>query len=232
MKHIFIYHIEIRSTMSTSVRNKITQIYKSRMNILNILESVYGYDISDYSGFSINEIDAMVANEQLDMLLTHRKGETGEASVPIHKTYIKYATSGTFNTTMISTIIDDLFTMSDTLSSNDCLCIIYNGEPNDTITNYLNYIYEQSQTFVVVHNLARLQFNILEHSLVPKVNIMTEKEIEDLKKQYVVDSMSQFPEISRYDPQALAICLRPGQMCKFLRNSPTAMETPYYRVCV
>jgi DNA-directed RNA polymerase subunit H (RpoH/RPB5) len=215
-----------------SVRNVITQIYKSRLNILNILEAVYDYDVSDYSGFSINEVDAMINNNQLDMLLTHKKGLDDEPNEPIHKTYIKYVINSSVNTNTITSIVDDLFVLSDTLTQKDCLCIIYEGEPNDTVIRHLNYIYENSGTFVVVNNLARLQYNILEHSLVPRSYIMTEKEVEELKLQYVVDSMSQFPEISRFDPQAIAMCLRPGQMCKILRNSPTAMTTPYYRVCV
>jgi len=34
-----------------SVRNYIAQIYKSRTNLLNILESIYGYDISDFKEY-------------------------------------------------------------------------------------------------------------------------------------------------------------------------------------
>ena len=69
-----------------TTHNKIVQIYKSRQNILNILESIHGYDISDYSGFSFTEIDAMFNNNQLDMLLTHKKD--GELKSPMQKTYI------------------------------------------------------------------------------------------------------------------------------------------------
>uniref|UniRef100_A0A6C0CP84 RNA polymerase subunit H/Rpb5 C-terminal domain-containing protein n=1 Tax=viral metagenome TaxID=1070528 RepID=A0A6C0CP84_9ZZZZ len=215
-----------------SVRNYIAQIYKSRTNLLNILESIYGYDISDYGGFSINEIDAMINNDQLDMLLTHKKNEEGE-KILTTKTYIKYITKGTtLNSSLINNITDDLFTYSDTLTQTDCLCIVVDSEPNDTIMAYLKYLYETLNIFIVIHNLKRLQFNILEHNLVPKVSIMNEREIDELKTKYVIESFSQLPEISRFDPQALAICLRPGQICKFLRISPTAMTSPYYRICV
>jgi DNA-directed RNA polymerase subunit H (RpoH/RPB5) len=57
-------------------------------------------------------------------------------------------------------------------------------------------------------------------------------EVEDFKKKYNVTTVKDMPEISRFDPQAQAICLRPGQVCKFIRNSPTSLETPYYRICV
>ena len=43
---------------------------------------------------------------------------------------------------------------------------------------------------------------------------------------------NQLPEISRFDPQALAMCMRPGQVCKFERESSTALFYNYFRICV
>ena len=51
-----------------SNNNQILNIYKSRKNLLEIVKSL-GYDVEDYEVFNINEIDAMVSNEQLDMLI-------------------------------------------------------------------------------------------------------------------------------------------------------------------
>ena len=150
----------------------------------------------------------------------------------IQKTYIKYNTQTSLNAASLAPIIEDLYSLSDTLTKSDCLFIIYDGEPNDSLVNHLNFIYANDGIFVVIYNIKRLQFNILEHVLVPKVFILTDSEVEDLKKRYNIDDMKKLPEISRFDPQARAICLRPGQVCKFLRNSPTCMETPYYRLCI
>ena len=74
--------------------------------------------------------------------------------------------------------------------------------------------------------------NILNHDLVPKVEILSDQDIETMKSKYQVKNLAQLPEISRYDPQALAICLRPGKVCRFYRKSPTALETEYYRHCI
>ena len=41
----------------------------------------------------------------------------------------------------------------------------------------------------------------------------------------------ELPEISRYDPVAQAIGMRPGQICKIIRPSKTAITTDYYRLC-
>jgi DNA-directed RNA polymerase subunit H (RpoH/RPB5) len=52
-----------------------------------------------------------------------------------------------------------------------------------------------------------------------------------MKKYNIVDK-NQFPDISRFDPVAQVIGLRPGQVCHILRPSKTAILTDYYRVCI
>jgi DNA-directed RNA polymerase subunit H (RpoH/RPB5) len=60
----------------------------------------------------------------------------------------------------------------------------------------------------------------------------TMSDLEKLKQQYNLKSMNQLPEISRFDPVALLIELRPGQVCKIERDSVTSVDSVYYRVCV
>ena len=55
----------------SAISSRITSIYKSRTTLLQQLEK-QGYNTEDYSNFSMNEIDAMLSNSQLDMLLSHR----------------------------------------------------------------------------------------------------------------------------------------------------------------
>ena len=52
--------------MST-ISSRIISIYNSRNTILNQLMK-QGYNVDDYLNFSMNEIDAMLSNSQLDML--------------------------------------------------------------------------------------------------------------------------------------------------------------------
>ena len=56
--------------------------------------------------------------------------------------------------------------------------------------------------------------------------------MEELKKTQNISSLKLLPEISRFDPQALAIALRPGQVAKFTRTSATALTSLYYRICI
>ena len=44
--------------------------------------------------------------------------------------------------------------------------------------------------------------------------------------------MIQWPEISRFDPVAQAIGLRPKEVCKIIRSSETAITSTYYRMCL
>ena len=208
----------------SSNSNRVLSLYKSRNNILEILESL-GYNISDYSGFSINEIDAMFANQQLDMLLTHKSKQV--------KTYVKYfLTSKQIRPQNLDEIIEDLFVIENILTKADTLVIIMEEEPNDTLVAKLKYLFDHDGVFVVVHNIQRLQFNILKHKLVPPTTILTDEEVAEMKVKYNIKELTQLPEISRFDPVALAIEIRPGQVCKILRSSATALDYDYYRICV
>ena len=53
-----------------STNTSINQIYKSRKTILELLYSS-GYYVDDYVDFTVNEVDAMFAGGQLDMILEH-----------------------------------------------------------------------------------------------------------------------------------------------------------------
>jgi DNA-directed RNA polymerase subunit H (RpoH/RPB5) len=204
--------------------NKILSVYNSRNTLVEILTEK-GYKTDDYSNFSINEVDAMYKNTQLDMLLTHSKNS--------RKIYIKYYLKAKqIKKPDLDDIIEDLYFIENVLTKEDCLIIVTEDEPNDTIVAKINYLYEHDGIFIVIHNIKRLQYNILKHTLVPKAKILSTAEVETLKQRFNLMSVKQLPEVSRFDPQSLAICLRPGEVCKYDRKSATALNTEYYRVCV
>lgn len=200
----------------------IISLYNSRKTMIELLGNLE-FDTTDYEDFSINEVDAMYTNSQLDMLITHLTEPK--------KVYIKYVNHVRQNN--LEVIIEDLFENDEILKKeNDVLILISDDEPNDCIKAKLEYLYDKDGIFVVVHNIRRLQFNILQHSLVPKVRIITDEESKTMFEQYHIKDLSQFPEISRFDPMALSICMKPKQICEIHRKSATALETKYYRVCV
>lgn len=204
--------------------NLILSLYKSRNTIVELLE-YQGYNIDNYMTFSINEIDAMYKNKQLDFLVTHQNNNT--------KTYIKYfLDSKQIKPNVLDEFINELFHIETVLTKNDTLLIIVEDEPNDTIITKVKYLYDKMGIFVVLHRITRLQFNILNHNLVPKCEILDDEEVQQLQKTYNITDIKKIPEISRFDPQALAMSLRPGQICKFDRNSATSMNYTYYRICI
>ena len=77
-----------------------------------------------------------------------------------------------------------------------------------------------------------MQFNILEHNLVPKHTILTDSQVKHIQIQYNLASNDALPEISRFDPVAKAILLKPGEIVHIERPSKTAITSDYYRVCI
>lgn len=199
-------------------------MYKSRLTIIDQLSELE-YDVTAYESFSINEIDAMNNSSQLDMIITHKSNDK--------KVYIKYnLNTKQLNAQTLDNVIEDLYSIDTVLTKEDTLMIITDVEPNEIILTKIRYLYDHSGIFIVIHNIHRLQYNMLNHTLVPNSRILGDAEVEELKKTYNFLKLSQLPEISRFDPHALAICLRPGQVCEFNRDSATAMKTKYYRVCM
>lgn len=204
--------------------NRILSIYKSRNTIIEQM-SALGYSVADYEQFSINEIDAMALNDQLDMLITRE--EDGK------KAYIKYLLNiKQLRKDNLDQLIEDLYDIENILEKKDTLIVITNEEPNDTMVARMKYLFDHSGIFVVMHYIKRLQYNVLNHELVPRATVLTEKEVDELKVKYNFKSKDKLPEISRFDPQALALCLRPGDVIKIDRKSNTALDYNYYRYCL
>ncbi|MCJ7422889.1 DNA-directed RNA polymerase subunit H [Candidatus Bathyarchaeota archaeon] len=75
-------------------------------------------------------------------------------------------------------------------------------------------------------------FDIFEHKLVPKHEILEEKEKEELLTHYRVQPY-QLPQISSSDPVAKAIGAKPGDILRISRNkSPTAGKHTAYRYVI
>ena len=200
-------------------------IYNSRKYLLEILES-QDYNVTDYKDFSIHEIHAMIQSKQLDLLIEHEHKSK--------KIYIKYHLAKTLRPNNIYEYIEDLFNLENILTKKDDLIIIIKDEPNETLTRFLKDVWEQEGIFIRLFNIKRLQFNILKHFLVPKHIILTDEEIKDFKKTFNLKEKigTSIPDISRFSPVGLAIGIRPGDLCKIERNSKTALNTLYYRVCI
>ena len=206
----------------------INTIYNARNNLLSQLES-RGYTIDEYAACSVSEVNSMYQNDQLDMLMS---SENPDENGVIKKIYVKFFLGKKLGNMNILEMIDDLFVFESHLTKEDSLLIVTKDEPNDALVSYQKHIWEQDKKFISIIGIQRLQFNILKHEFVPPHRVMTTAEMNEIKTKFNVMNNEQFPEISRFDPVAMAVGIRPGQLCEILRPSKTAVWSRYYRICV
>jgi len=209
---------------SASYSQIVPKIYKSRNIILKILDS-RGYNTEDYENFSMGDVLNMfnAVPKQLDMLLENKDGK---------KIYVKYhLTTARVKGSHIRETMEDLYDLEELLSNEDELIIIGKDKINDKIKNLLLEIYKNEHKFVNIYNLNNYLFNILDHVLVPPHRVLSESEKQKIYIHYNISKDSELPEISRFDPVAEALGMKPGDVCEITRPSPTSIESLYYRFC-
>jgi len=220
-------------------------IYKSRLTLLELMEQ-QNYNTYTYTGFSINEVNTMKTNNQLDMLLEKKITEkqtietVDKQQIAIQveqkdqhkKIYIKYYLNKALRPNNLQDIIDDLFNIEQILTKKDTLFIVVKDEVNDTMQSTVKHIWEKDGIFIIILSLKRLKFNILKHVLVPPHRVLSQDELIQIKNKYNIINDKQFPEISRFDPVAQVIGIRPGEVCEIIRPSKIALTEPYYRICI
>jgi len=200
----------------------ISDIVKCRTNILDIFK-IRGFDTSSYEYPSISDVNAMVINDQLDMLIYNET--TGQ------KAYIKFHLAKKLQISNVRDYIEDLFIIDEVLTQKDDLFIISKNESNDSIKKHLQEIWEKDHHYISIIALKSLKMNILNHHYQPKFKVLTEDESNQVYKTYNITNKYIIPEIGRFDPVSLVLGIRPGQLCEILRPSKTAITAPYYRIC-
>jgi DNA-directed RNA polymerase subunit H len=208
-------------------------ISKARKNVLELMD-YNGYDTTEYNNFTKSEVNAMNFNQQLDMILTKPSDHS--------KIFIKFEL-GKKTAVLIDNLREEYFPPTEDpeemgretneypLNKNDILYIIFQTDPNQSVVNRLKHIWETDGIYIVPQSLMRLQFNILHHHLVPPHRIMSSTEVTELKHKRHL-KLQELPRISRFDPVAQAICIKPGEVCEIMRASRNSIVSSYYRVCV
>ena len=233
-------NLKKRKTSSFNLKT----LYTARKILLELLKES-GYKTSDYEDFSINELDAMIAHSQCNMLVEQEEEEDNKERRVVEeeqqqqkKCYIIFHNvngskiTKTIRKNVVEDYVQDLFHVEEILTKRDTLIIIIDDEPNDTIKEHIKNLFHKEGIFVIVYNIKRLQFNIHKHVLVPEHRILKKREYENFMQKYNLLSLKEIPEISRFDPVAMSIFLRPEEICHIKRKSPTALCSDYYRVCV
>ena len=240
----------------------VSSVYVSRKTLLDQMSSKHGYDVSEYTGFSHSDVDAMMSVPgQLDMMFdftletkTDVNNADGVATKQVRvpaksRVYVKYLIHPSLNRSQLDTLVTNAFvhgvftgtaasstsTMGPTpLQSTDTLVLVAVGGSTggDAVTQDLIFRWNKLRQYVVIHDVKYLMFNALEHDLQPSdIHIATPEEHDNILKKYKLVP-NQLPEIGRFDIVAKLLCARPGQIICYLRKSPTAVNTWYYRVVV
>jgi DNA-directed RNA polymerase subunit H len=244
--------------MASNASKTISRLYTARKTLLELLSS-RGYDVEGYANFGVNEVNAMYTHKQLDMLVemkgdhkskgskSNSEKEKGKKDKDVEnkKTYVKFHLEKTLSVSHINDLIEDLYVLgvggeiggtgvsanaNDTVLTEKDTLIIITKQEIKTMNQIVNQLFLQGR-FIVLLSLDRLQFNILNHQYVPSHTILSDDEVGEIMKKYNVMEKTQLPDISRYDPVALAIGMRPGEVCSIDRPSKSAISSLYYRVC-
>jgi DNA-directed RNA polymerase subunit H len=197
----------------------VVDVFNARNHLFDILQS-RGYEAGDYVGYDMSHVAAMMEHSQLNVML---QGKT-------NKVFVHFQLSAKLN---VSKVVSSLFEEENSvLKPEDDLIIVYKSEPNDTIRTEIDEVWNKMGIYVSVLYIKRLQFNILKHDMVPAHRVLSEKERDQIYTKLNIRTGVDLPSISRYDPVASVLGMRPGQVCEIERKSKTSVKSLYYRYCV
>lgn len=228
---------------SSSIFKTFMLIYKSRVNILDMLDD-RGFDTKSLRNYTMNELKSLVVQNNngkfpnkseigpLDIFLK-KNNDKGEEE----KIYIKYRLDEKFKKTenlssQISEIYANHLNTKDTLIiMNISRVIVKPTDKDKTDEEYVKMLYLTKGYFVQIYGLENFMFNVSKHAYVSKHIILNNKEIIEMARHFNISNLKNLPEINRYDPQAKYIGLRPKQVCKIISKNITNGETVNYRIC-
>ena len=228
--------------MTTTIR--VEEIYRSRINILKNLDRI-GFDTEPFKDADFKTVYEMCSNQHanlLNLVLTKKGNHDGNSgdkqdhmTDSSARTFVHYhigTKSAVFKPTNLYDVID-YYKLQHQFTPNDTITVIIVHDTNDTMLKTLSQVWENDRVFVNIFSIQQLQFCIQDHTFVPPHIPMSAQEKADVYQKFFIQKDANVPEISRFDPVAKAIALRPGQLCQIKRPSKTAIvDDNFYRVCV
>jgi DNA-directed RNA polymerase subunit H len=206
--------------------NLINSVFTS-FRTLNALLANQGYDVSETELYDLNVVQEKFEDDKLNIIFSNSMNG---------KLQIFYNLSSVLREANLEDIIEEVYINNDTFVNDDILFIIIKDEMSDnsqdSINQRLKNEWERNRRLIIIMSLKRLQFNLLSHEIVPKHEIMRKEEVEEMLEKYNLKDDDNLPEISRFDPVAMCIFMKPTQVCRIFRASKTAIESIYYRKCL
>lgn len=211
-----------------SFLNKLTT---SRKTIIEMMD-LRGYQTDKYNNYSSKELDIMLKNMDkklnynnmpLDMIFDHI--DTDKQCV------LKYIISRV-RVSNLKTLITELIEYELVKPYDDIIFIVKDKINNlEPFYNLFNSFLKTNKIFIQIFSIDNLIRNITNHELVPKMRIVSEKEKEEIKKKYNIETNSNLPLILKSDPAAMFYGVKSGDYIEITRTSETSGIYIAYRYC-
>ena len=170
------------------------------------------------------------------------KSDNSELDFEVYKTNddgvietctVMYYIKNNIKQNILETMVTDYYEQKLEENKENCnLIIVSFNTMNDSLHKSIKSMWKKYEEYVVLLDIPSLQFNILEHSFVPKHIKLTNEEKIELYEKFNIKNNNQLPEISMFDPVAKIILLKPGEVCKIIRYDKISIVNEFYRVCV
>ena len=208
--------------------NFTAMLFKAFKNLNEMIEK-QGYDIGSKATISVHEVEHMYQTDSLNCVYQ----QTADGS----KLYVFYLLETSLREGSLEEILDHTYIDEHFIENEDILVIVIKEDLNDTMHETIRkkqkFEWLTNNRLIILLSLKRLQFNVLNHIMVPAhIIIKSEEEKMAMKTRYNITSDSELPEISRFDPVAQCIFMKPGQICRIERKSKTSIKSNYYRLCL
>jgi len=199
------------------------KIYKSRKTVIDLMED-RGVDMDKFKEYTINEVELMVTN------MSKANKDISPVDMTLENGIIKYILTPKIRVTNLMSLTDQI---TDEYKEGDTVIFILRDKitSEESIEEFFYNIYLSKKIFVQYFHLDTLTFNVTKHSLVPRHEILTKDESEQLVKSLHITHIKKLPKISSSDPIAKYYGLKRGQVFRITRPSETSGISYYYRLC-
>jgi len=205
------------------------KLYTSRSIILELLRD-RGYDTTKYDNFTSEEIDIMFKT------MSTKSKEISTLDIKLNdendkNLLVKYVLSPKIRVSNIIGLTETF--IEENLEEGDTFIMIIRDKltTDESLEEYFKKIYETKNIFCQYFWINMLTFNLTQHEMVPKHEILNEDEKTELIKKLQINDILKLPFIKQTEPVAKYYGMKEGDICRITRKSETAGVYVSYRLC-
>mgnify|MGYP006108530465 CR=1 FL=1 len=198
------------------------KIYKSRKTVIELMED-RGVNMDKFKEYTINEVELMVSN------MPKANKDISPVDITLDKGIIKYILTPKIRVTNLMSLTNQIL---EDYSEGDTIIFILRDKitSEDSIDEFFRNIYTKEKIFVQFFHLDTLTFNVTNHSLVPRHEILSTEETNELIKSLYITDIKKLPKINASDPISKYYGIKKGEVFRITRPSETSGISYYYRV--